>query len=73
MLFDADEWYASCGDPWLQWFHAERKRLRAEAEAETQRQGQPARANGEASPPAPPQGLYFIGARYPELDEGVDR
>jgi len=32
-----------------------------------------ARTNGEASPPAPPQGLYFIGARYPELDEGVDR
>lgn len=29
--------------------------------------------NNEASPPAPPQGLYFIGARYPELDEGVDR
>jgi tRNA pseudouridine38-40 synthase len=32
-----------------------------------------AESNAEASPPAPPQGLYFIGARYPELDEGVDR
>lgn len=27
--------------------------------------------NSEASTPAPPQGLYFIGARYPELEEGV--
>lgn len=29
--------------------------------------------NREASPPAPPHGLYLIGARYPELDEGYDR
>ncbi|MGD2135123.1 MAG: tRNA pseudouridine(38-40) synthase TruA [Gemmatimonadales bacterium] len=29
-------------------------------------------SNAAASPPAPPQGLYFIGARYPELEEGVD-
>lgn len=29
--------------------------------------------NRDASPPAPPQGLYFVGARYPELDEGYDR
>ncbi len=29
--------------------------------------------NQEASPPAPPQGLYFVGARYPQLDEGYDR
>jgi tRNA pseudouridine38-40 synthase len=30
-------------------------------------------SNHEASPPAPPHGLYFIGARYPQLDEGHDR
>lgn len=29
--------------------------------------------NREASPPAPARGLYLIGARYPELDEGYDR
>jgi tRNA pseudouridine38-40 synthase len=29
--------------------------------------------NREASPPAPPHGLYLIGARYPELNEGYDR
>jgi tRNA pseudouridine38-40 synthase len=26
-------------------------------------------SNAEASPPAPPEGLYFIGARYPQLEE----
>ncbi len=26
-------------------------------------------SNEEASPPAPPEGLYLLGARYPELDE----
>ncbi len=30
-------------------------------------------SNRETSPPAPPHGLYFIGARYPQLDEGTDR
>lgn len=30
-------------------------------------------SNREASAPAPPQGLYFVGARYPQLDEGYDR
>ncbi len=30
-------------------------------------------SNHGASPPAPPQGLYFVGARYPHLDEGIDR
>jgi tRNA pseudouridine38-40 synthase len=29
--------------------------------------------NRDASPPAPPQGLYFVGARYPQLEEGIDR
>lgn len=29
--------------------------------------------NRAASPPAPPQGLYFVGARYLQLDEGIDR
>jgi tRNA pseudouridine38-40 synthase len=29
--------------------------------------------NEDASPPAPPQGLYLIGARYPNLDEGYTR
>ena len=28
------------------------------------------RTNHDTSPPAPPYGLYFIGARYPQLDEG---
>jgi tRNA pseudouridine38-40 synthase len=32
-----------------------------------------AASNREASPPAPPHGLYFVGARYPHLDEGIDR
>lgn len=27
----------------------------------------------ETSPPAPPHGLFLIGARYPKLDEGFDR
>lgn len=27
----------------------------------------------ETSAPAPPQGLFFLGARYPDLDEGYDR
>jgi tRNA pseudouridine38-40 synthase len=26
-------------------------------------------SNAEASPPAPPQGLYFVSARYPQLNE----
>ena len=30
-------------------------------------------SNQEASPPAPPHGLYLIGARYPQLHEGYDR
>jgi tRNA pseudouridine38-40 synthase len=29
--------------------------------------------NDEASPPAPPQGLYLVGARYPQLEEGCER
>lgn len=29
--------------------------------------------NLETSPPAPPQGLFFMGARYPRLSEGYDR
>jgi tRNA pseudouridine38-40 synthase len=29
--------------------------------------------NRHASPPAPPHGLYFVGARYPQLNEGIDR
>lgn len=29
--------------------------------------------NSDASPPAPPHGLYFVGARYPKLEEGIDR
>ena len=28
------------------------------------------RTNRDTSPPAPPHGLYFIGARYPQNDEG---
>ena len=31
------------------------------------------RTNQDTSPPAPPHGLYFVGARYPQLDEGSDR
>lgn len=31
------------------------------------------RDNRDTSPPAPPEGLFFIGARYPDLDEGYDR
>ncbi len=27
--------------------------------------------NRETSPPAPPQGLYFVAARYPQLDLGI--
>ncbi len=30
-------------------------------------------SNRDASPPAPPQGLYFVGARYPQLAEGIDQ
>ncbi len=29
--------------------------------------------NRDASPPAPPQGLYLVGARYPQLEQGIDR
>jgi tRNA pseudouridine38-40 synthase len=29
-------------------------------------------SNDQTSPPAPPQGLYFVHARYPELDEAHD-
>jgi tRNA pseudouridine38-40 synthase len=29
--------------------------------------------NRETSPPAPPEGLFFVGARYRHLDEGYDR
>jgi tRNA pseudouridine38-40 synthase len=29
--------------------------------------------NHDTSPPAPPHGLFFVGARYPQLDEGYDR
>jgi tRNA pseudouridine38-40 synthase len=32
-----------------------------------------AASNRAASPPAPPHGLYLIGARYPQLDEGTDQ
>ena len=28
--------------------------------------------NKNASPPAPPEGLYLLGARYPQLDEVID-
>ncbi len=28
--------------------------------------------NRNASPPAPPEGLYFVGARYPQIDEVID-
>ncbi len=30
-------------------------------------------SNADASPPAPPQGLYLVGARYPQLEEVIDR
>lgn len=29
--------------------------------------------NQDTSPPAPPQGLFFIGARYEQLDEGYEQ
>lgn len=29
--------------------------------------------NAETSPPAPPEGLYFVGAHYPKLDEVTDQ
>lgn len=29
--------------------------------------------NRDTSPPAPPQGLYLVGARYLQLDEGIDQ
>jgi tRNA pseudouridine38-40 synthase len=29
--------------------------------------------NKNASPPAPPEGLYLLGARYPQIDEVIDR
>jgi tRNA pseudouridine38-40 synthase len=28
--------------------------------------------NKNASPPAPPEGLYLLGARYPQIDEVID-
>ena len=28
--------------------------------------------NKNASPPAPPEGLYLVGARYPQIDEVID-
>ncbi|HWP37658.1 MAG TPA: tRNA pseudouridine(38-40) synthase TruA [Gemmatimonadales bacterium] len=31
------------------------------------------RTNAETSPPAPPEGLYFVGARYSELERDADR
>lgn len=31
------------------------------------------RRNDEASPPAPPQGLYLVGVRYTQLEEGCER
>ncbi|MEE8193031.1 MAG: tRNA pseudouridine(38-40) synthase TruA [Gemmatimonadales bacterium] len=31
------------------------------------------RNNRNASPPAPPQGLYLVGARYPQLEEATER
>ena len=30
-------------------------------------------SNADTSPPAPPEGLYFVGARYPQLEEDADR
>jgi hypothetical protein len=29
--------------------------------------------NKNASPPAPPEGLYLLGARYPQIDEEMNR
>jgi tRNA pseudouridine38-40 synthase len=29
--------------------------------------------NADTSPPAPPEGLYFVGARYPQLEKDADR
>ena len=29
--------------------------------------------NKNASPPAPPEGLYLLGARYPQIDEVIDK
>lgn len=29
--------------------------------------------NRNASPPAPPEGLYFMGARYPQIDEVIEQ
>lgn len=29
--------------------------------------------NADTSPPAPPEGLYLVGARYPQLEEVTDR
>jgi tRNA pseudouridine38-40 synthase len=31
------------------------------------------KSNKNASPPAPPEGLYLLGARYPQLDEVTDQ
>jgi tRNA pseudouridine38-40 synthase len=31
------------------------------------------RTNSDASPPAPPEGLYLVGARYPQLEESTQR
>ena len=31
------------------------------------------RTNRDASPPAPPEGLYLVGARYPQLEEATQR
>ncbi len=31
------------------------------------------RNNRDASPPAPPEGLYLVGARYPQLEEAIER
>lgn len=30
-------------------------------------------SNADASPPAPPEGLYFMGARYPQLEKDAER
>ena len=30
-------------------------------------------SNADASPPAPPEGLYLVAARYPQLEEVIDR
>jgi tRNA pseudouridine38-40 synthase len=31
------------------------------------------RTNKNASPPAPPEGLFLLGARYPQIDEVIDQ